>query len=101
MTDHGAGTIKEWMRDLVETARSGADFETSAGAEPGRSYAYLEFHLSDERHSILLFRVEEPDGGRPCVRAYRFDGSAVEVRERVDDLVHDRAGGGGTAGPAL
>lgn len=87
---HGAATIKEWMEDLVGLARSGRDFETSAGAEPGRQYAYLEFHTSDERHSILLFTVDD-QGGEPEVRAYRFQGSAEEVREKVDALTHDRS----------
>jgi len=87
MSEHGSATIKDWMRELVELARSGRDFETSGGAEPGRSYAYLEYHLPDERHSILLFRVEE-DGGRSVVRAYSVQGSSHEVRERVDELTH-------------
>ena len=87
MTEHGSATIKEWMRDLVELARSGRDFETSAGAEPGRAYAYLEYHLSDDEHSILLFRVEE-EGGLPTVRAYQFRGNAEDVRNRVDELTH-------------
>ena len=38
------------MRDLIETARTGTGFETSAGAEPGRSYAYLEYHRPDGLH---------------------------------------------------
>jgi len=87
MSEHGSGTIKQWMRDLVERARDGRDFETSGGAEPGRSYAYLAYHTSDEEHSILVFKVEEEDG-RPVVHAYRFDGSAEEVRGRVDEVTH-------------
>ena len=87
MSEHGASTIKEWMKDLVELARSGRDFTTSAGAEPNRSYAYLEYHLSDEEHSILLFRVEDtPDGAE--VRAHRVHGTAEEVRTKVDELTH-------------
>ena len=84
---HGATTIKQWMEDLVNVVKSGQEFETSAGAEPGRCYSYLEYHLSHEQHSILLFRVEE-DGNGPCVRAYRFDGSAAEVSGKVNALVH-------------
>lgn len=80
MTDHGAATIKDWLRDLIDAARSGVPFETSAGAEPGRGYAYLEYHREDGTHSALLFRVEH-DGGRPLVRAHRFDGDADLVRE--------------------
>ena len=88
MTDQrGAITIKKWLEDLVRVARSGQDFEISAGAEPGRSYSYLEYHLSDDRHSILLFRVE-PGDERPLVRAYRVDGSAEELSEKVDGLTH-------------
>ena len=86
---HGALTIKEWMEDLVGIARSGREFQTSAGAEPGRNYAYLEYHSSEAEHSILLFRVET-DGGKPEVRAYRFEGTAKEIREKVDVLTHDR-----------
>lgn len=84
---HGAVTIKEWLEDLVEVARSDREFQTSAGAEPGRSYAYLEYHLSDDEHSILLFTVEEGAEG-PEVQAYRFDGDADEVREKVNALTH-------------
>ena len=90
MSEHGAGTIKEWMNDLVALARSGKQFETSAGAEPNRSYAYLEYRVSDDHHSILLFGVEEDESGQPTVRAYRFDGSAVSVREQVDAVTHGR-----------
>ena len=86
---HGAATIKEWMEDLVSLARSGREFDTSAGAEPGRQYAYLEFHTSDEDHSILLFMVDE-EGGEPEVRAHRFHGPAEEIREKVDALTHGR-----------
>lgn len=85
---HGATTVKEWMDDFVELARSGKEFKTSAGAEPGRKYAYLEWHDDEEdMHSMLVFQVEV-FGGDIGVRAYRFDGSSVEVRERVDALVH-------------
>lgn len=84
---HGATTIKQWMESLVSVVRSGQDFEISAGAEPGRSYSYLEYHLPDDQHSILLFRIEEsPDG--PGVRAYRIDGNAGELSDQVDALVH-------------
>lgn len=86
MTDeYGATTIKQWLDELVEKIRTGREFATSAGANPDRSYAYLEVH-DDERHSILVFRVDEGDDG-PEVRAHRFAGSAEEVRERVDRLL--------------
>ena len=84
---HGATTIKQWLEDLVTVARSGQEFETSAGAEPGRAYSYLEYHLSEEQHSMLLFRVEDGEDG-PGVRAYRIDGSAGELSGKVDALVH-------------
>ncbi len=84
---HGATTIKAWLEDLVGVVRSGQEFQISAGAEPGRCYSYLEYHLSAEHHSILLFRVEEDKDG-PCVRAYRIDGSAEELSHKVDELVH-------------
>jgi hypothetical protein len=86
MTDHGAATIKDWMRELIDTARTGKDFETSAGADPGRSYAYLEFHRPDGLHSMLVFSVDH-DSQPPLVRAHRFEGSADEVRERMYALV--------------
>ena len=90
MSEHGSATIKEWMNELVELARSGKPFETSAGAEPHRAYAYLEYRLESEKHhSILLFGVEQQDG-RPSVRAYRFEGSADSVREQVDAVTHGR-----------
>lgn len=84
---HGAETIKGWIQDLVERARSGREVRTSGGAEPDRDYAYLEYHLSGDEHSILLFTLDE-EGERPKVRAIRIDGTAVEVREKVDDLTH-------------
>ena len=86
MSDHGAATIKAWLRDLIETAKSGTRFETSAGAEPGRAYAYLEYHREDGTHSVLLFSVEH-DTARPLVRAHRFDGDAEQVRDRINALV--------------
>jgi hypothetical protein len=89
MSEHGAATIKEWMNDLVALARSGRPFETSAGAEPHRAYAYLEYRVSDDEHSILLFGLEDR-GGSPTVRAYRFDGGAATVRAQVDGVTHGR-----------
>ena len=86
MTDHGAATIKDWMRELIATARSGRDFETSAGADPGRSYAYLEFHRQDGTHSMLVFSVDH-DEDRPLVRAHHFEGTGDEVKERMYRLV--------------
>ncbi len=84
---HGATTIKQWLEDLVGVVKSGHEFEISAGAEPGRAYSYLEYHLSEEHHSILLFKVEQGEDG-PAVRAYRIDGSAEELSHKVDALVH-------------
>jgi hypothetical protein len=86
MEDHGAATIKEWMRDLIETARTGRPFETSAGADAGRSYAYLEFHKPNGQHSALLFQVDH-QGDRPIVRAHHVEGSDDDVRERINALV--------------
>ena len=86
MSDHGAATIKDWLRDLIDTAKSGTSFETSAGAEQGRSYAYLEFHRPDGSHSALVFRVDH-EGDRPIVRAHRVDGDADQVRDGINDLV--------------
>jgi len=94
MTEHGASTIKEWMADLVEVARSGRDFETSAGAEPNRSYSYLQFHVPEEDHSILLFSVEH-DEGRPTVRAHHFRGPADQVRQQIEEVTR-RSGGAAT-----
>lgn len=84
---HGATTVKQWMDDFAERAASDDEVHTSAGAEPGRKYAYLEWHDDEDHHSILLFQVEVFEGDIG-VRAYRFDGSSQEVRERVDALVH-------------
>jgi hypothetical protein len=90
MSEHGAATIKEWMNELVTLARSGKPFETSAGAEPHRAYAYLEYRLADDQHhSILLFGLEE-EGGKPTVKAYRFEGSGETVRAQVDAVTHGR-----------
>lgn len=83
---HGSGTITMWLQDLVRLARSDEDFEVSAGAEPGREYAYLEYH-GDDNHSILLFRIEQGDAG-PEMRTYRFDGQSEDVRDKVHALTH-------------
>lgn len=80
--EYGATTIKAWLDDLVERIQMGRELATSAGANPDRSYAYLEFH-EDDRHSILVFRVEQGDHGAE-VRAHRFSGGADEVRGEVD-----------------
>ncbi|MFW6199078.1 MAG: hypothetical protein ACOC8K_00770 [Gemmatimonadota bacterium] len=91
MTEHhGATTIKEWLDDFARAVKSNPELKTSAGAEPGREYAYLEWHDTDDRHSILLFKLEEKEGG-VGVHSYRFDGDSKEVRERVDALVHGDA----------
>lgn len=87
MAEHGAGTIKAWMEDLMALARSGVDFNTSAGAEPHRNYAYLEFHTPDGEHSMLIFRVEQGEEG-PEVRAHRIHGPDDEVSKQVDALIH-------------
>ena len=84
---HGSGTITAWLQDLVQLARGDEAFEVSAGAEPGRQYAYLEYHGEDDNHSILLFRVEWADG-RPEVATYRFDGEAEDVSGQVFALTH-------------
>jgi hypothetical protein len=86
MNDHGAATIKDWLGDLLEIAKSGKRFDTSAGADQGRSYAYLEYHLDDGSHSALVFRLEQ-DGERPVHRAHRLDGDADEVRMKINELV--------------
>lgn len=84
---HGSATITSWLEDLVEFARSREDFEVSAGAEPDRQYAYLEYHGPDDRHSILLFLIEHADG-RPEIKTHRFDGASEAVREKVYALTH-------------
>jgi hypothetical protein len=89
---HGAETIKSWLEDFADLVRSGADYGVGAGAHPGRDYAYLEVHRSQDEHSILLFRVEErEDADRPIVQAYRLDGNAEEITERVRALTHPEA----------
>ena len=86
MTDeYGATTIKAWLDELVEKIRMGRELTTRAGANPDRSYAYLEFH-DDDRHSILVFRVEGGGDGAQ-VRAHRFSGGPDEVRRDVSGLL--------------
>lgn len=84
---HGATTIRSWLEDLIRRARAGEELETRGGADPGREYAYLEFHTSDDQHSVLLFRVEQGESG-PEVATYRVDGDAADVGERLDRLTH-------------
>lgn len=84
--EHGSTTITAWLHDLVQLARSEDEFDVSAGAEPDRHYAYLEYH-GPALHSILVFRAEATDSG-PEVRTYRFDGESEEVRNKVHALTH-------------
>jgi len=85
---HGATTAKEWLDELLDAVRTEREVKTSAGAEPGRRYAYLEWHDEEEDHHSLLLFLVEVFSGKLGVRTYRFDGTAEEVRERVDALVH-------------
>lgn len=91
--EHGSGTITTWLQDLVQLARSDEEFEVSAGAEPGRQYAYLEYHGPADNHSILVFRIEQTDAG-PEMRTYRFDGQSEEVSDKVHALTHEEEVGG-------
>lgn len=84
---HGSTTIRQWLDEFVEAAKSDDELEVSAGAEPGRRYAYLGWHGPRDRHSLLVFRIEETEEGSE-MRAHRVDGDAEEVRERVDALTH-------------
>ena len=84
---HGSATITSWLQDLVQFARDEDDFEVSAGAEPDRQYAYLEYHGPGDDHSILLFLIDTAEG-RPEIRTYRIDGASEEVREKVHALTH-------------
>jgi len=84
--EHGASTIRQFMEDLMELARSGEQLETSAGAEPHRSYAYLEFHRGKDEHSLLLLRTVVRDG-KPEVEAHRLDGDGEQVKQHMDELV--------------
>ena len=86
---HGAETIKSWLEDFAEIVRSGEAYGVGAGAHPGRDYAYLEVHRSEDDHSILLFRVEDREGeDRPIVQAYRMHGTAEEITREVRALTH-------------
>ena len=85
--EHGSGTITSWLQDLVQFARAEDDFEVSAGAEPDRQYAYLEYHGSNDNHSILLFLIETVDG-RPEIKTYRIEGTSEEVPQKIHDLTH-------------
>lgn len=78
---------QEWLDDFVQTVRSDRSFKTSAGAEPEREYAYLEWHDENDRHSLLLFKLED-DGTGMGVHTYRFDGDSESVRNAVDAVVH-------------
>jgi hypothetical protein len=87
MTDHGAATIKDWMRELIATARAGRDFETSAGADPGRSYAYLEFHRQDGTHSMLVFSVDHDERSDPWCARITSRGAGTKSASRMYQLV--------------
>lgn len=85
---HGATTIQGWLDDLVTLACSGGEFHTSAGAEPERPYAYLEFRShGGERHSLLLFTVQG-SVGVPRIVAHRIDGDGPTVQAAVQRLKH-------------
>lgn len=97
---HGAHTIQAWLDDLAQVIRSGEDYQTSAGAEPDRSYAYLEFHSRDgERHALLLFTVQG-NVGAPLIVVRRFDGSGPSVQASLLDLKRSAPQDGVPAPPA-
>lgn len=86
--EHGSSTITAWLQDLVRLARSDDRFDVSAGAEPDRQYAYLEYHGPDNQHSILVFRIEQTDAAGPEMKTYRFDGESEGIRDKVHALTH-------------
>jgi hypothetical protein len=88
MPEHSApATMKDWMARFAEASRSGNTTETSAGAGPGRDYAYLHFRTRDGEHSILVLRLAFVDG-EPEVRAYEFNARPEELRDLVFATTH-------------
>ena len=42
------------------------------------------------RANLSMDSPVEAAGGKPEVRAYRFEGTAEEIRDKVDALTHDQ-----------
>lgn len=90
MQPEAATTIKRWLERFAEATRDAEAVETSAGAGPGRDYAYLHYRTGDDRHSALVLRAVLEDG-RPEVRAVEIEAGPDEIRDRMNDATHGGA----------
>jgi hypothetical protein len=78
------------MERFAEAACQSQIVETSAGAGPGRDYAYLHFRTEDDEHSALVLRTVDMNG-RSEIRAVLIDAGPDEIRDRVDEATHGQA----------
>jgi hypothetical protein len=80
--DNTPQLIKKWLEAYASAASEGRIHDTSAGAGPGREYAYLHYVTDDDRHHILVFRGIEHGRGVE-VLGESFEGSSDEIQARV------------------
>jgi hypothetical protein len=85
-----AATIKQWMEHFADASCTSRVIETSAGAGPGRDYAYLHFRTEDGEHSALVLRTIAVNGS-PEIRAVLIDAGPDDIRDRVDEVTHGQA----------
>lgn len=85
-----AATIKQWMERFADAACGSRVIETSAGAGPGRDYAYLHFVTAEGAHSALVLRNVAVNGN-PEIHAVLIDAGPDEIRDRMDAATHGQA----------
>jgi hypothetical protein len=85
LRSQAATSLNDWMEELVVLAAKGKIVSTSAGAGPGRDYAYLHYRTDDGTHSVLVFRVTH---GKPEVLAFRREAPEEDAARVVDSLTH-------------
>lgn len=85
MRSQSATSLNEWMEELVALACKGKIVSTSAGAGPGRDYAYLHYRTDEGMHSVLVFRVTD---GKPEMLAFHREAPEEDAARVVDALTH-------------
>jgi hypothetical protein len=85
LRSQAATSLNDWMGELVALAGKGKIVSTSAGAGPGRDYAYLHYRTDDGTHSVLVFRVSD---GKPEVLAFHREAPEEDAARVVDSLTH-------------
>ena len=85
--DNAPQIIKKWLEAYAAAACAGEIEDTSAGAGPGREYAYMHYTTRDDRHHILVFHGAMHRGQLEVIGEC-FEGSGDEIQARVRHLTH-------------